>query len=601
MKKRVIALLLSAVMALGLLAGCGSESASSGTAAESAAASETEAPAAPSAGVQDIGSTLDFSAPAGEDSAEEAVDPASTNDPSLALYSYDSSYGLGAPTTGLPLTDGGEEFTLWLSVPGNVGTLFSNGMADHPVFQKAEEFTGVHINFIEQSAETNAEKFNLMLVSGDYPDLVNGMDFTGGNDLAVESDFAVNIADDIAEYAPNYQALIDSDPSIIKTISTDEGNIVGFYTFNSEKQGTTEGAWIRGDWLEDLGLENPKTYEQWENVLTAFKNEKGAEEPLMMPSDMVPSGNFLASGFGVAAAFQSMMGAAYPYYVEDGQVKYGPLEEGYKEYVTLINDWMNKGLISKTFIQDNANPMGDVYSTNVSTGRTGIFFNGVGMIGMFQSNLSDADPNGQLVACYDARQNEDDVLHNANEDSIVGKMGITITTACEDYELAMKWCDFWYTQDGVLLANYGVEGESFEFDEDGMPYITELVTNNPDGLSLMDTQFMYTTDSVCRINDIAKSRSTYTEAGQAARDVWDYNRDDANTYPSSAALTADEADEHSAIYSDINTYLQENIAQFITGAKSMDQWDAFVEELYNMGIEDCIALKQDAYDRYLAR
>jgi hypothetical protein len=33
----------------------------------------------------------------------------------------------------------------------------------------------------------------------------------------------------------------------------------------------------------------------------------------------------------------------------------------------------------------------------------------------------------------------------------------------------------------------------------------------------------------------------------------------------------------------------------------MDQWDSFVETLYDMGIEDCIALKQAAYDRYLAR
>lgn len=321
----------------------------------------------------------------------------------------------------------------------------------------------------------------------------------------------------------------------------------------------------------------------------------------MMPSDMVPSGNFLASGFGIAATFQSMMGAAYPYYVEDGEVKFGPLEEGYREYVTLINDWMNKGLISTTFIQDNANPMGDVYSTNVATGRSGIFFNGVGMISMFQANLTDADPNGQLIACYDARQNEDDVLHNANQDSIVGKMGITITTACENYELAMNWCDFWYTQDGVLLANYGILGESFDFDENGIPYITELVTNNPDGLSLMDTQFMYSTDSVNRINDITKTRSTYTEAGLAARDIWDYNRDDANTLPEAVELNADEADEHSSIYSDINTRLQEGIAQFITGARPMDEWDSFVEELYDMGIEDCIELYQAAYDRYLAR
>lgn len=595
MTKRIFALLLSAAMMLGLMAGCGNQQSSSAANAGKEDAAETSATA--SVGVKDLGSSLEVASAA--ESAVEAA--AASNDPSLQLYSYDSNYGVGALTTGLPLTDQGESFTLWLSVPGNVGTLFKNGMADHPVFQKAEEFTGVHIDFLEQSAETNAEKFNLMLVSGDYPDLVNGMDFTGGNDLAVESDFALNLADDIAEYAPNYQALIDSDPSIVKNITTDEGNIVAFYTFNSEKQGTTEGAWIRGDWLEDLNLENPKTYEEWETVLTAFKNEKGAQEPLMMPSDMVPSGNFLASGFGITATFQSMMGAAYPYYVEDGEVKYGPLEEGYKEYVELIRDWTDKGLISKTFIQDNANPMGDVYSTNVSTGRTGIFFNGVGMIGMFQSNLTDADPNGELIACYDARKNEDDVLHNANEDSIVGKMGITITTACPDMELAMKWCDFWYTQDGVLLANYGIEGQSFEFDEKGIPYITELVTNNPDGLSLMDTQFMYSTDSVNRINDVTKTRSTYTEAGQAARDIWDYNRDDANTYPSAAALTADEADEHSSVYSDINTYLQEQIAAFITGAKSMDQWDSFVETLKDMGIEECISLKQNAYDRYLAR
>lgn len=596
MKKRILSMLLAATVVLGLMSGCGSETASSksSSVAESAPVEESEN----NAGAADIGSTLDLTAEAAQSVVEEA---AATNDPSLELYSYESNYNMGALTTGLPLTDEGETFSLWLSVPSNVGTLFKNGMADHEIFQKAEEFTGVHIEFLEQSAETASDKFNLMLVSGDYPDLVNGMDFNGGNDLAVESDFAMNLAEDIADYAPNYQDIIDSDPSIIKTITTDEGNVVAFYTFNSEKQGTTEGAWIRGDWLEDLNLENPKTYDQWEEVLTAFKTEKGAEEPLMMPSDMVPSGNFLASGFGIAATFQSMMGAAYPYYVEDGEVKFGPLEEGYREYVTLINDWMNKGLISTTFIQDNANPMGDVYSTNVSTGRSGIFFNGVGMISMFQANLTDADPNGQLIACYDARQNEDDVLHNANQDSIVGKMGITITTACENYELAMNWCDFWYTQDGVLLANYGILGESFDFDENGIPYITELVTNNPDGLSLMDTQFMYSTDSVNRINDITKTRSTYTEAGLAARDIWDYNRDDANTLPEAVELNADEADEHSSIYSDINTRLQEGIAQFITGARPMDEWDSFVEELYDMGIEDCIELYQAAYDRYLAR
>ena len=117
----------------------------------------------------------------------------------------------------------------------------------------------------------------------------------------------------------------------------------------------------------------------------------------------------------------------------------------------------------------------------------------------------------------------------------------------------------------------------------------------------MDTQFMYSTDSVGRINDVTKARSTYSDAGRAARDIWDYNRDDANVYPASAELTADEADEHNTTYSDINTYMQQSIAEFITGARPLGEWDSFVDELYNMGIEDCIALKQDAYDRYMAR
>ena len=218
MTKRVLTALLSAAMLLSLLAGCGNSSSSASNAGEASAA-PTES-AKEEAKATDIGSTLDLSTPK-EDSAEEE-DPAEANDPSLHLYSYDSNYGVGAKTTGLPLTTEGDSFSLWLSVPGNVGTLFANGMADHPVFQKAEEFTGVHIDFLEQSAETNAEKFNLMLAGGDYPDLVNGMDYTGGNDLAVESDFAINLADDIAEYAPNYQNIINSDPSIIKTITTDE-------------------------------------------------------------------------------------------------------------------------------------------------------------------------------------------------------------------------------------------------------------------------------------------------------------------------------------------------------------------------------------------
>ena len=43
------------------------------------------------------------------------------------------------------------------------------------------------------------------------------------------------------------------------------------------------------------------------------------------------------------------------------------------------------------------------------------------------------------------------------------------------------------------------------------------------------------------------------------------------------------------------------MSKFITGDKPMEEWDAFIEELKGIGIDQCIQLKQDAYDRYQER
>ena len=57
--------------------------------------------------------------------------------------------------------------------------------------------------------------------------------------------------------------------------------------------------------------------------------------------------------------------------------------------------------------------------------------------------------------------------------------------------------------------------------------------------------------------------------------------------------------ERKSIYSDIDTYMDETISKFVVGDLSLDQFDSFVQQLKDMGIEDCIAIEQTAYDRYL--
>lgn len=64
-------------------------------------------------------------------------------------------------------------------------------------------------------------------------------------------------------------------------------------------------------------------------------------------------------------------------------------------------------------------------------------------------------------------------------------------------------------------------------------------------------------------------------------------------------MTADETTDFNTIWSDIATVVTEATVKFITGDRSLDEFDAFTAELEQMGIQECIDIKQAAYDRYI--
>lgn len=54
-------------------------------------------------------------------------------------------------------------------------------------------------------------------------------------------------------------------------------------------------------------------------------------------------------------------------------------------------------------------------------------------------------------------------------------------------------------------------------------------------------------------------------------------------------------------WNDIDTTCREKILGFILGTEDLADWDAFIEEINNMGLADVLAVRQAAYDRYKAR
>jgi putative aldouronate transport system substrate-binding protein len=79
------------------------------------------------------------------------------------------------------------------------------------------------------------------------------------------------------------------------------------------------------------------------------------------------------------------------------------------------------------------------------------------------------------------------------------------------------------------------------------------------------------------------------------------NKDNDYGLPDTLTMTTEESDAYNNTASDITTYGQENFLKFIVGDNSIDDLQGFVDQCVSMGLEDLVAIQQQALDRYNLR
>ncbi len=580
-------MVLALCLCVGMLAGCGDTAASAEEKTSSAAhvQEETKAPEEATAAPEtESDSAVEASAAEGSTAVGEGE---------ITQHAKDVFGVEEAPAENSYPLDTDESLTLVATFPDPLFASYPNGMADCQIYQVAEEKTGVHMEYQPLSTSASAEQFNVMIASGAYPDLIGwGLNYTTGDDAAVEEEIYYDLTEYIAEYAPNYFNILATDDELLDTAVTDGGHIVGFHAVRTEQSLGKAGLAIRTDELEKLGLDKPYTIEEFENTLAAFKDD-GLKQPLVMLAPGAIQDNWLAAAFNVSAFCNSFPMSVAPTYVEDGEIKFGPLEDGFKEYITLIHDWYEKGYIHSDFVSLNSNWNSPDYANAITGGDAGIFYADQGNLGGYIE--ASEIPGFAVEATYDMHATKDSINHFAQYTKKSVGNGFKITTNCENIELACKWGDWWYSDEGSLLANYGVEGVSFDY-VDGKPVLNETVTKASEGMR--DALLIYASnDTICCVIDPDAVTSGYSEVDKAAPEIWNEGMDDSMVIPSTVTLSADENTRAANIYSDIETICLEAIAKFITGEKPLDEFDSFVESIRSAGIDDYLAIQQGAYDR----
>ena len=488
---------------------------------------------------------------------------------------------------------GGGKVTYWQQVQAVWSANYTN-LGQTPFAQRLMEKTGIEIEYLHPSSTAPAEAFNLMVADGNLPDIIQWnfhRSFSGGPARALDEGIIIPLNDVIPRWAPNLRAYLDEHPNIDKDVKTDSGQ---YYTFpfvrGHERLQFSSGLMVRKDWLDDLGLSLPTTLDEVYEVLTAFKEKKGAAAP------------YTAAGGGIYI-FGYPYGFETDFFVhDDGRMRHGVLEPGFRSYIETMAKWYREDLLDRDIFTMTAQTVTAKITTGVSGMTSGSVNSG---LVTYNNTARRTDPNFTLVMMPSLTLRKGDRPDFSNGDLPFGTNTISMTgisTKSRNVELAARLLDYGYTPEGHMLYNFGTEGISYTM-VNGFPTFTDFIINNPQGMAISNTLAGYALSGSGGpfIQDVRYlDQYMNSPEGKEGLDViyapWVLR----HKVPI-ISLTTAENSELVRIMSDVNTYVDEMTTKFVLGVEPLSSFDTFIATVRRMGLERAVEIQNAALTRYNRR
>lgn len=485
-----------------------------------------------------------------------------------------------------------EKLTYWTGINTAISTVVDNAGKTEFAKELAKK-TGVEIEWIHPAAGQEDTTLSLLIASNQMPDMVeyNWAGYNGGAAKSLKEEIILPLNEIMEKNAPNFKKYLGDNPEIDKMVKTDDGKYYAFPFIRGDKRLLISvGTLIRRDWLEELGLNMPATAEEMENVLRAFKEKKGASAPLSFEA-------------GELDKFLGNFSTTSEFYVDDnGKIQYGPLDDRYEYALRTLNKWYAEGLFDPNFISTDATAL----DAKVLGGQTGITVkSGGGGLGTWLDNKKNTGESFDMVGMpYTAARAGEKNTYYRVESNYPGYGSVAITSSCKNVDLAARFLDYGYSEEGEILYNYGTEGVSYE-KKDGQYIYTDEVMSNPDGLTVAQGMAKYFRASMA--GPFVQQRGYidqfyFRPAQQETLDAWlaGYDNVKSHVLPP-ISKTEEETKEYSSIMNEVNKYLATSRTEFINGNASFDKYNDFKDQLKKLKIDRAVEITQAAYDRYMKK
>ncbi|CAN7594987.1 extracellular solute-binding protein [Paenibacillus sp. LjRoot56] len=464
---------------------------------------------------------------------------------------------------------------------------FGNRVFDDnwPVFKKAAELTNVKLKGTASKASTNSDEvYNLMVAGGNLPDIIQ---FYDGKLKKLAEDGGLQPLDELIEkYAPHIKKYFTDNPLIKQAALNTDGKL---YIIPYVQGGLVQKGWfVRKDWLDKLGLQQPKTVDELYTVLKAFKekdpNGNGA-------ADEVPYFN-RDNRYGIydlLSLWDTQMGL----YSKDGKRVYGPLEPQFKTAVTTLAKWYKEGLIDKEIftrggkareilLGDNKGGLTHDFFASTANYNTSLKSNVPGL--NFVPIAPPASPTG-VIKEYTVR--------SPYPNGATISWGISSHTK---YSVELiKYFDFWFTEEGSRLMNFGVEGQTYTM-VNGKPQLNADILTKPsvaDELNKIGAQ-----QQIGFAQDYENERQWTNEI--ALKGIDEYISKNYIVPPAPPVTTLSEQDRqtNSKLSGPLATYVEETLQKWVLGAEPIEpNYDKFVAKLKELGAEQIVAIMQAAANK----
>lgn len=510
----------------------------------------------------------------------------------------------------------GGSYTFWMPLDSAVSQTMSS-LNEHRFYKAVNEATGIDMSFIHPAqGSTGSEAFQILLASNDMPDIVaynwGGTAYAGGPDQAIADGVIIALNDYLEEYAPNYYDYMEGETGkeagyiYKKSALSDQGNYYGFRTINIGSYGCFDGIYVRKDLLDKWGFDIPETIDEWTAVFKKAK-EEGHKYPFTCKKDLLVA-------FSSKALFNTAWGVGHSFYLEGDKVQFGPYKKEYKDYLSKMTEWMKLGYIDPDYIT-NDSTITDAYIMN-ETSIASVGFIGSGL-GKLLPTVEELHPEWEIVACPMPVLKKGDIpkfqtLLDPTKDSTMG-----ITYACgadneQRYKEAIKWCDYIYSKEGMILQSFGIEGDTYtmvkgEDGEDHYMYTDKVVKDFEDigAQNVSGGLFHYTLPSnfpgFADHDDYYQGYYVY-DSQKDALEVWNKYIDEAGEYVlPGLSYTGEEAAKIANIQANGKEDFSAVVSNIILGKQPIDDLDKAVKQLKEAGYDEYLKIQQAAYDRYLAK